>query len=359
MLSWLTAQVSPRPLGLARIIIGVAAVIRAFITWPILNKLAQPETLRSPYVEWTPDPSIGLAVLICGVWVLAAIAFTAIPSILELKPVVDAGPTDPWGNRLSTYELLRGDNLVAFSLRSAGYEYFHIEGGWDASTCGNVDVCFRAPWLDEITWNMLIPSVLGGWLDSTYGSFTVPATLATTRNLLDLEDRFDNGEHDYVFAHLALPHAPYVVDSECEVIGKRPQSFESEGGSGLESNAFQSQLLCVDSLIQSIAGIAGARTAVMIAADHGPASGGQVGSPPQTWTDADIVERFGVLLVYRLPQGCNSPDAATNIAVMRAIMVCAVDMEMPENNGRYLIGAVDPEWVDLDRMNAIQESLGQ
>ena len=77
MLNWFTAQVSARPLGLARIIIGVAAVIRAFITWPILNKLAQPETLRAPYVEWTPDPSIGLAVLICGVWVLAAIAFAA------------------------------------------------------------------------------------------------------------------------------------------------------------------------------------------------------------------------------------------------------------------------------------------
>ncbi len=43
---------------------------------------------------------------------------------------------------------------------------------------------------------------------------------------------------------------------------------------------------------------------------------------------------------------------------MRAIMLCAVDMELPENNGRYLIGAADPEWVDSDRMHAIQESLG-
>ena len=292
-------------------------------------------------------------------WAQHTFTGLAIPSILELKPVVDAGPTDFWGNRLSTYELLRGNNLVAFSLRSAGYEYFHIESGWDASACGNVDVCLRAPWLDEITWNLLVPSVLGGWLVSTYGSFSVPATLAATESLLDLEDRFDNGRQDYVFAHLLLPHAPFVVNSECEVIDQEPQDFESESGSGIESGVYRSQLLCVDGLIQSISGIAGTRTAVMITADHGSASGGQVGSPPETWTDADIAERFGILLAYRLPGECPSPEAATNIAVMRAIMVCAVDMELPENNGRYLIGAVDPEWVDSDRMDAIQESLGE
>ena len=283
----------------------------------------------------------------------------AIPSILELKPVVDAGPTDFWGNRLSTYQLLRGDNLVAFSLRSAGYEYFHVESGWDASACGSVDVCLRAPWLDEITWNLLAPSVLGRWLASTYGSFSVSSTLAATESLLDLEDRFDNGRQDYVFAHLLLPHAPFVVNSECEVIAQQPQDFESESGSGLESGVYRSQLLCVDGLIQGISGIAGTRTAVMITGDHGTSSGGQVGSPPEAWTDADIAERFGILLAYRLPGGCPSPEEATNIAVMRAIMVCAVDMELPENNGRYLIGAADPEWVDSDRMAAIQESLGQ
>jgi hypothetical protein len=190
----------------------------------------------------------------------------------------------------------------------------------------------------------------------------VPVTLATVESLLDLEDHFDDGKRDYVFAHLALPHAPLVVDSECEVIGRpdqQPQDFEPESGSGLEPSAFRSQLLCVDGLIQSISRIAGTRTAVMIAADHGPKSGGQVGSPPETWTNADIAERFGTFLAYRLPGDCPSPDADTNIAVMRAIMLCAVDMELPANNGRYLIGADNPEWVDSDRMDAIQKSLGQ
>ena len=286
----------------------------------------------------------------------------AIPSILELKPVVDAGPTGPWGNRLSTYELLRGDNLVAFSLRSAGYEYVHIESGWDASACGNVDVCLRSHWLDEIAWNLLVPSVLGRWLVSNYGSYSAPATFVATESLLGLEDRFDNGKRDYVFVHLLLPHAPLVVNSGCEIIDQfdsKPQDFNSESASDLGPAAYRSQMTCVDSLIQSISDLAGTRTAVMITADHGSTSGSQVGSPPETWTDADIAERFGIFLAYRLPEACPSFEAFTNIAVMRAIMVCAVDMELPENNGRYLIGAVDPEWVDSDRMDTIQESLGQ
>jgi len=138
------------------------------------------------------------------------LTFTAlvIPSILELKPVADAGPTGSWGNRLSTYQLMRGDNLVAFSLRSAGYEYVHVESGWDAGTCGNVDVCLRTQWLDEITWNLLKPSVLGRRLASIYGNYSVPATLATTENLLDLADLFDNGQRDYVFAHLCFSPTP-------------------------------------------------------------------------------------------------------------------------------------------------------
>lgn len=153
-----------------------------------------------------------------------------------------------------------------------------------------------------------------------------------------------------------------MVNSECEVIDQldsEPQDFESESGSGLGPAAYRSQLLCVDALIQSISDIVGTRTAEMITADHGSASGGQVGSPPKTWTDADIAERFGIFLAYRLPEGCSSPDTDTNIAVMRAIRVCAVDIELPENNGKYLIGAADPEWADSDRMDAIQESLSQ
>ena len=76
----------------------------------------------------------------------------AVPSMLELQPIAEpsGSQTKPWGNRASTYRILRGDSLAATTLISAGFEYTHIESGWDASSCGPVDLCLEAPWLDEL-----------------------------------------------------------------------------------------------------------------------------------------------------------------------------------------------------------------
>lgn len=76
MLKWLTATIDPRPLGLARIVVGVAAVIRGIVSWPVLTKLAEDHVLRIPYVDWFPEPSLVLAIGIVAVWLVTAILFT-------------------------------------------------------------------------------------------------------------------------------------------------------------------------------------------------------------------------------------------------------------------------------------------
>ena len=48
MLDKLTDQIGSRPLGLARVIIGTAAAIRAAVAWPILTKLTEPRLSRLP-----------------------------------------------------------------------------------------------------------------------------------------------------------------------------------------------------------------------------------------------------------------------------------------------------------------------
>lgn len=76
MSEWLTARVDPRALGLARIIVGSAAVIRTFVAWRILTKLVDETTLRVPYAEWIPQPTAGLVFVIVALWFTSAIAFT-------------------------------------------------------------------------------------------------------------------------------------------------------------------------------------------------------------------------------------------------------------------------------------------
>ena len=75
MLTWLTSETNPRPVGLARIIVGAAAIIRVVIAVPILGKLTEPETLRAPLSVWFPDPTPALVASVMVVWFVAAILF--------------------------------------------------------------------------------------------------------------------------------------------------------------------------------------------------------------------------------------------------------------------------------------------
>jgi hypothetical protein len=75
MLKRLTTEIGPRPLGLARIIIGSAALLRAIIAGETLTALTRPEILRAPYLDWLPDPTMPLVVLILAIWVVAGVLF--------------------------------------------------------------------------------------------------------------------------------------------------------------------------------------------------------------------------------------------------------------------------------------------
>jgi hypothetical protein len=299
----------------------------------------------------------GLTTLAAG-WSHHTFTHLAIPSLLELQPIVEPDIGNSWGNRRSTYRLIRGDNLVATTLQSAGFRYTHIESGWDGGQCGhNVDDCAVAPWFSETTWLLLSPSAVAPWLLSRYGNTSVPGTKHTVSSLLELEHRFDDGAKDYVFAHLLLPHAPIVVNEKCEVDQHLTEAagvldpMESEPESRL---AFGPQMECVDTLLSQAIDVTGNRTAVLITGDHGPGSNGQIPKLPTEWSDSDIAERLGVLLAYKLPSGCRQPETDSNIEAMRSIMACAVDMDLPAYNGRYVLGASSPVFVEPSRMDKIK-----
>ena len=65
-----------RPLGSTRIIVGVAAVIRAFIAWDILTRFQTPLVVRMPVGDWLPEPDSLAIQPVVGVWLGSAIAFT-------------------------------------------------------------------------------------------------------------------------------------------------------------------------------------------------------------------------------------------------------------------------------------------
>ena len=76
MLSELVREINPRPLGLARALIGSAAVIRGLMALPVLLRLGDPSVVKLPYFDWTPEPNDLLSFAIVGLWTVAGLLFT-------------------------------------------------------------------------------------------------------------------------------------------------------------------------------------------------------------------------------------------------------------------------------------------
>ena len=311
-------------------------------------------------IEFQQDlRELGFTVETAG-WSQHTFTGLAVPSLLELQPVAEAGPKGNWGNHLSVYGIIRGDNFVANSLRSAGYQYTHVESGWDGGSCGPVDTCLGSTWLDEVMWELLRPSVAANLLVQRYGHHSVGNSLNVVKHLKANSQIFDDGRRDYVYAHLLLPHDPLVVDENCDLSvddTTGPTYFAIGGDTSGVIAPLVAQLSCVDRLIVEIAQLAGPKSAMVITGDHGTWSGGQLGVPPEKWSDADIGERLGVFLAYRLPESCAEPSTSVNTDVVRAIMVCAVEIDIPQRNGVFLIGAEAPVYVDPARMRRIETSI--
>lgn len=73
----LTSEVRAWPLARTRIVIGVLAFIRAAEGGRVLWKLTTPDTLRLPFVAGMPEMSRAEVPWLVGIWMAAAVAFTA------------------------------------------------------------------------------------------------------------------------------------------------------------------------------------------------------------------------------------------------------------------------------------------
>jgi hypothetical protein len=298
-------------------------------------------------------------------WSQGTFTAPSVSALLELQPVIEAGQPEPWGNLAGFYAITRGDSFVSRTLRSAGFTYTHFESGWDVTSCGDgVDRCVESLWIDETVEALIASSGLGNWVERRLGNYVVEATLHTTAGLLG-EGRVlvENGSHDYIFAHLSLPHDPPVVNEQCRFEEERVIDNElfHKGQMQIEDRrrAIADQMACVDLLLADIAELVGPSTAILVTGDHGTGTGGQIPHAPSEWTDSDVAERFGVLLAYHLPMGCDRPSDAINTLVMRALILCAVDLDLPAEKLGHLIGLAAPEWVDPDRMTDIRRRLSR
>jgi Sulfatase len=279
----------------------------------------------------------------------------SVPSILALQSVIEAGPIGSWENRSSLFRMTRGDNLVSRTLESAGFRYTHVESGWDGTECGHtVDRCVASPWIDDQVTLLLNPTVLGGWVQNRHPFYT--GTLNAARALRkQVATLSSDGAHDYIFAHFLMPHDPLLADAEC---AQTDHPGDLDQDKARRFAAISAQMTCVDTLLTTALEGLGPDTAVLLAGDHGTATGEQAYRPAEEWSDADIAERFGVLLAYRLPAGCAGPSSPDPMVAMGAILTCALEEDFSPPPSEHLIGYENPVAVDAERLTRIKQLVG-
>lgn len=75
MLTFLTVPVSPIPLGVARLMVGVAALVKASVFLPRLLRFSLPDVLVAPVFDWMPAPTQQTVTALAVVWLSAAVLF--------------------------------------------------------------------------------------------------------------------------------------------------------------------------------------------------------------------------------------------------------------------------------------------
>ena len=220
-----------------------------------------------------------------------------------------------------------GNNRSVGFLRQLGYEYVHYEGrSFNLTRCrGYEDVCIRS---DGTGFSELEVSLLGRVPTDIYLEWVLgepPGTklrpkrpdsgtgipeLGAAVVALDLENPF------FLYAHLSVPHPPFLVDEDCRV-----------GALVAARKSLVRQLRCVNR--QLLVLVDEIRTAdpeaiVLLSADHGPRMTIKPGTPLFRWDREQVRESLGVLNALLLPEDCRRGlrPGLTPVNDMRIVFAC-------------------------------------
>lgn len=210
------------------------------------------------------------------------------------------------------HRALRGHLAVPATLRSLGYEYVHIGNYWEPSAT-NIDADrvlrfsegseFRSAMVDTTVLSLLTPPDAADE-DPETTDFPLLARSHTLFAFDRLEEAGDRPGPTFVFAHILVPHPPYVFDID----GTLPTAEERDERPGAEEYVRQLRwtnqrvLRGIDELLDVSAG---EEPVIILQADEGPFPSRFASDEPGfDWLGAtreELQQKFGILNAYHLP----------------------------------------------------------
>ncbi|MDX2343322.1 MAG: sulfatase-like hydrolase/transferase, partial [Acidimicrobiia bacterium] len=261
--------------------------------------------------------------------------YASIASILDLSYVFQAGPVTG-DQHEAMRNALGGNGALPRYFRESGYEIAYLENAWGGSHCGAaVDICIRDGFVERTLWNSGQVTILAPLLSATRPHPFNTVSLEHLESLPDyLSAERTNGVPRLTFAHIILPHQPFLLDAQCEqhntavrrALTVRPEWLAER------SVYYAAQLACTNTkLVESLKQIIAGRpdTVIMITGDHGSMSTRTANEPVEDWSDEEVAERMSILSAYRLP-GCESLlySSITPVNGARAMTSCALGLDI-------------------------------
>ncbi|MBW3621056.1 MAG: LTA synthase family protein [Actinobacteria bacterium] len=252
----------------------------------------------------------------------------------ELEDGTDADAQDNWG---PVYRLLR-DHALGRVLTDLGYQYTHLGMWWSPTqTAASADVTLNADRTSEFQ-----------------RAFTDTTALAAGRELVgagerdqrrwkydhtefqfDQLDRLAQVESDrprFVFAHLTIPHEPYVFDADGSFVPRSVEASRTREDNFVRQVRYANERLgtFVDELL---AGDEETDPIVIIQADEGPHPAVRTG-PSYRWDQAPdevLQEKLRILNALYLPgvEDDEVPETMTPVNTFRFVLSHYFGADLP------------------------------
>jgi len=211
--------------------------------------------------------------------------------------------------------LIQNNKVIQF-LKSRGYSYIHVGSGWNPTRFNPyADRNFvmsggRYPFADEFTNGLLQTTIAAPILKKIYPDRTAisqdPKNNEFRSRILYEFSVFDQipkmAEPKFVFAHILIPHDPYVLGKDCEPL------VEGTVVSRPNVENYVNQLQCAnkktEETIEKILADSKQMPIIIIQADEGQMPIKNPIPPNLAWgqaSDASIREKFPILNAYLLP----------------------------------------------------------
>jgi len=165
---------------------------------------------------------------------------------------------------------LIGDNEVVKFLKSKGYTYAHFSSGWGPTNYNKkADINYQKTYLNEFTVLLSRSTMLGPF------EFTKP--MMRSRILFSFEKLSDTHEAKspkFVFAHILLPHPPWLFGSNGEIV--KDSELEYKGDTWKQRNRYVDHVVFtnrnIKNVVESIISKSETMPIIIFQGDHGPFS---------------------------------------------------------------------------------------